>query len=75
MACHGTSHLCLHKLLKKISYELLTGNKPNVSYFQDFGSKCYVLYKRSKSCKLLLKSMKVSCLVMIQTLAHTVFLM
>jgi hypothetical protein len=51
MACHGTSRLYLHKLLKKISYELLTGNKPNVSYFQDFGSKCYVLYKRSKSCK------------------------
>jgi hypothetical protein len=30
---HATNHLYLHKLLKKISYELLTGNKPNVSYF------------------------------------------
>jgi transposase InsO family protein len=31
MACHVTNHLYLHKLLKKISYELLTCNKPNVS--------------------------------------------
>jgi hypothetical protein len=31
--CHATNHLYLHKLLKKTSYELLTGNKPNVSYF------------------------------------------
>jgi transposase InsO family protein len=31
--CHGTNCLYLHKLLKKTSYELLTGNKPNVSYF------------------------------------------
>jgi transposase InsO family protein len=50
-ACHATNRLHLHKLLKKISYELLTGNKPNVSYFRVFRSKCYVLYKRSKSSK------------------------
>jgi hypothetical protein len=31
--------------------KLLTGNKPNVSYFRVFGSKCYVLQKRSKSSK------------------------
>jgi transposase InsO family protein len=30
-ACHATNRLYLHKLLKKASYELLTGNKPNVS--------------------------------------------
>jgi transposase InsO family protein len=50
-ACHTTSHLYLHKLLKKTPYELLTGNKPNISYFRVFGSKCYVLQKRSKSSK------------------------
>jgi hypothetical protein len=33
MMCHVTNHLYLHKLLKKTSYELLTGKKPNVSYF------------------------------------------
>jgi transposase InsO family protein len=31
--CHATNHLYLHKLLKKTSYELITGNKPSVSYF------------------------------------------
>jgi hypothetical protein len=30
---------------------LLTGNKPNVSYFRVFGSKCYVLLKKFKSSK------------------------
>jgi hypothetical protein len=50
-ACHATNRLCLHKLLKKTPYELLTGNKPNVSYFRVFGSKCNVLQKRSKSSK------------------------
>jgi hypothetical protein len=32
-------------------YELLTGNKPNVSYFKFFGSKCYILLKTAKSSK------------------------
>jgi transposase InsO family protein len=32
-ACHAINRLYLHKLLKKTSYELLTGNKPIVSYF------------------------------------------
>jgi transposase InsO family protein len=50
-ACHATNRLCLHKLLKKTSYELLTGNKSNVSYFRVFGSRCYILQKRSKSSK------------------------
>jgi hypothetical protein len=51
MTCHATNCLYLHKLLKKTSYELLTGNKPNVSYFRVFASKCYILQKRSKSSK------------------------
>jgi transposase InsO family protein len=40
IACHAINRLYLHRLLKKTSYELLTGNKPNVSYFRVFGSKC-----------------------------------
>jgi IS30 family transposase len=32
-ACHATNRIYLHKLLKKTSFELLTGNKSNVSYF------------------------------------------
>jgi transposase InsO family protein len=31
-ACHAINRLYLHRLLKKTSYKLLTGNKPNVSY-------------------------------------------
>jgi hypothetical protein len=50
-ACHTVNRLYLYRLLKKTPYELLTGNKPNVSYFRVFGSKCYVLLKRSKSSK------------------------
>jgi hypothetical protein len=50
-ACHATNRLYLHKLLKKTSYKLLIVNKPNVSYFCVFGSKCYILQKRSKSSK------------------------
>jgi hypothetical protein len=51
MTCHITNRLYLHMLLKKTSYELLTGKKSNVSYFRVFRSKCYVLHKRSKSSK------------------------
>jgi transposase InsO family protein len=38
IACHAINRLYLHRLLKKTSYELLTGNKPNVSYFRVFGA-------------------------------------
>jgi hypothetical protein len=51
MACHATNRLYLHKLFKKTSYELLTSNKSNVSYFRVFENKCYVLQKRSKFSK------------------------
>jgi transposase InsO family protein len=50
-ACHTSKCLYIHKLLKKTPYELLIGNKSNVSYFRVFGSKCYVLQKRSNSSK------------------------
>jgi hypothetical protein len=75
MTCHATNRIYLHKLLKKTSYELLTGDKPNVSYFRVFESKCYILQKRSKSSKFALKIYEGFYLVMIQTLTHTVFLM
>ena len=70
-ACHATIRLYLHKLLGKTAYELLTGNKPQVGYFRVFGSKCYILYKHNV-LNLLLNLMKVSYLVMAQTLKLTV---
>jgi hypothetical protein len=50
-ACHAINRVYLHRLLKKTSYELLTGNKPNVSYFRVFGSKCYILVKKGRNSK------------------------
>jgi transposase InsO family protein len=43
MTYHATNRLYLHKPLKKTPYELLTANKPNISYFRVFEIKCYVL--------------------------------
>jgi hypothetical protein len=50
-SCHAINRLYLHRLLKKTYYELLTGNKPNVSYFRVFGSKCYILMKKGRHSK------------------------
>jgi hypothetical protein len=50
-ACHAINRVYLHRLLKKTSYELLIGNKPNVSYFRVFGSKCYILVKKGRNSK------------------------
>jgi hypothetical protein len=50
-ACYAINRLYLHQILKKTSYELLTGKKPNVSYFRVFGSKCFILVKRGRKYK------------------------
>jgi hypothetical protein len=50
-ACYSINRLYLHRILKKTSYELLTGKKPNVSYFRVFGRKCFILIKRGRSAK------------------------
>jgi transposase InsO family protein len=50
-ACHAINWFYPHRLLKKTSYELLTSNKPNVSYFHVFGSKCYILVKKGRHSK------------------------
>jgi hypothetical protein len=50
-ACHAINYLYLHHLLKKMAHELLTNNKPNVSYFHVFGSKCYILVMRGRHSK------------------------
>jgi hypothetical protein len=50
-AYYSINRLYLHWILKKTSYELLTGKKPNVSYFRVFGSKCFILIKRGRKSK------------------------
>jgi transposase InsO family protein len=55
-ACYSINRLYLHRILKKTSYELLTGKKPNVSYFRVFESKCFILIKRGRSSKFVPKA-------------------
>jgi transposase InsO family protein len=52
---YSINRLYLHRILKKTSYELLTGKKPNVSYFRVFGSKCFILVKKVDNLNLLLR--------------------
>ena len=47
-ACHSSNRLFFRKGLKKTPYEVLTGNKPNISYFRVFGCKCYYLVKGTR---------------------------
>jgi hypothetical protein len=49
--CHAINRLYLHCFLKKTSYKLLIVNKPNISYFRIFGSKCYILVKKGRHSK------------------------
>jgi transposase InsO family protein len=58
IACYSINHLYLHRILKKISYELITGKKPNVSYFRVFGSKFFILIKRGRKSKFALKAVE-----------------
>jgi transposase InsO family protein len=69
-ACHAINRLYLHRLLKKTPYELLTGNKPNVSYFRVFGSNVIFSTRKLRVLNLLLKLWKIFYLVMIQTHMH-----
>jgi transposase InsO family protein len=57
--CHAINWLYLYRLLKKTSYKLLTGNKPNVSYFRVSGSKCYILVKKGRHSKFAPKAVDV----------------
>jgi transposase InsO family protein len=49
IVCHTINRLYLHLLFKKMSYKLLTSNKPNSSYFRVFGSKYYILVKKGRN--------------------------
>jgi hypothetical protein len=50
-ACHAINRLYLHKYLGKTPYKITTGNKPKVHYFRVFGSKCFILNKKTKISK------------------------
>ena len=60
IGCHVIHRGYLHKLLKKTSYELLTGKKPNVSYFRVFGARSWI--KDPHHTSVHREHMKVLCL-------------
>jgi transposase InsO family protein len=64
-ACHASNRLYCHRLSKKTPYELLIGRKPNISYFQVFGCKCYILRKVLIYLNSKVNVMKVSYLVIL----------
>ena len=41
--CYTLNKVLIWHILKKTSYELYKGRKPNISYLRVFGCKCYVL--------------------------------
>ena len=44
-ACHSSNRLFFHVGKKETPYEMLTGNKPNISYYRVFGCKCFYKIK------------------------------
>ena len=57
-ACHSSNRLYLRKNLNKTPYEILTGNKPNISYFWVFGCKCFYLIKGVRLSKFQSKALE-----------------
>jgi transposase InsO family protein len=54
-ACYSINRLYLHPILKKTSYELLTGKKPNVSFLEFLGASALFLLKEIEIQNLLQK--------------------
>ena len=47
-ACYVMNRVLIRPILKKTSYELLNGRKPNVSHLKVFGCKCYIINNGKK---------------------------
>ena len=50
-ACHTINRVYFHPGTKKTPHELWKSKEPNVSYFQFFGSTCYILNNRDHFSK------------------------
>ena len=57
-ACHSSNRLFFRKGLMKTPYEVLTGNKPNITYFRVFGCKCFYLIKGARIGKFHTRSLE-----------------
>jgi hypothetical protein len=69
-ACYSIYQLYLHRILKKTSYELLIGKKPNVLILEFLGTNALFLLKEVQILNLLLKQYKAFYLVMTQKQGH-----
>jgi transposase InsO family protein len=69
-ACHAINHLYLHRILKKTTNELLTGNKPTVSYSVYLGANATSWLTKVDIQILLPKPLRGFYLVMIQIQRH-----
>ena len=43
IVCYTINRIFLRSRTKKTSYELWTRRKPNIKYFRNFGSECYII--------------------------------
>jgi len=41
--CYVQNRIYIRLILKKTTYELFKGRRPNISYFHQFGCTCYIL--------------------------------
>jgi hypothetical protein len=57
-AVYASNRLFLRPIYNKTPYELLTGNKPNVSYFRVFGCKCFIKNKKEKLGKFISRTIE-----------------
>ncbi|KAK1653556.1 hypothetical protein QYE76_071361 [Lolium multiflorum] len=57
-AVHSSNRLYLRKGLNKTPYEILTDNKPNISYFKVFGCKCFYKIKGVRLSKFAPKALE-----------------
>ena len=57
-ACHSSNRLYFRTGKKFTPYEMLTGNKPNISYYRMFGCKCFYKIKGYRLSKFESKSLE-----------------
>ena len=62
----------IRPIFKKTSYELFKGQKPNVSYFKAFGSKCFIHSNGRKILVNLVTGVKKVYLLVIPLLVRTI---
>lgn len=71
--CYILYRILISHLTNKTPYELLFNNKPKVSYFKVFGSKCFILNIKDNLDNLILDLTKESLSDILLEVKHTEF--